>query len=197
MPPTRLTRQQSQEQTRQRLLDAAIEVFIEKGFARSSVEEIAERAGYSKGAVYSNFASKEQLALAVLDRRIDQQIEVLTAQMPEQGDDPMFWINQGETGLEGQWEPLLIELWVQGQYDAQLREQLATQRKRILDNIGRILAGGGRPTQQQTDAVIMTLALSSGLAMQYAVDPDPHLMELFAETIVRLYNELNSPNDTP
>jgi len=64
----RLTRRQSQERTRRRLLDVAVEVFMEKGFARASVEEIAERAGYSKGAVYSNFASKEDLALAVLDR---------------------------------------------------------------------------------------------------------------------------------
>ena len=71
MKPVRLTREQSRDQTRQRLLDAAQAVFIQKGFGASSVEDVAADAGYTRGAFYSNFASKAELLLEVLKRDHD------------------------------------------------------------------------------------------------------------------------------
>ena len=66
---SRLTRPQSQARTRERLLAAAREAFIENGFARTSLESIAEAAGFSKGAVYSNFESKDALFLELLEAK--------------------------------------------------------------------------------------------------------------------------------
>ncbi|MGC7194485.1 helix-turn-helix domain-containing protein, partial [Mycobacteroides abscessus subsp. abscessus] len=60
-PKKRLSRAEKRVQTRQRLLDAAAETFARKGFATASLDEIAEAAGFSIGAVYSNFASKDDL----------------------------------------------------------------------------------------------------------------------------------------
>jgi AcrR family transcriptional regulator len=68
MKPTRLTREQSRDQTRQRLLDAAVVIFMKKGFGTSSVEDIAAAAGYTRGAFYSNFGSKSELLLELLKR---------------------------------------------------------------------------------------------------------------------------------
>jgi len=65
----RLTRAETKARTREQLLDAAARVFAEKGFAGASVEEIAESAGYSTGALYSNFDGKEQLFLELLSAR--------------------------------------------------------------------------------------------------------------------------------
>src|SRR5271166_3993073 len=65
----RLTRQESKEVTRMRLIEAAERVFIRKGFDNASVEDISETAGYSRGAFYSNFDDKEQVLVAVIDRR--------------------------------------------------------------------------------------------------------------------------------
>ena len=70
----RLSRTESVAQTRTRLLDAAEEVFAEHGFGATTLERIAERAGYTRGAVYANFASKDDLFLAVLDRWLDEDI---------------------------------------------------------------------------------------------------------------------------
>ena len=75
--PTRTrkpTRDEKKARTRRRLLDAAAEVFARSGFAATSLDEIAELAGFSKGAVYSNFASKEDLFLSVLDEHVSQQM---------------------------------------------------------------------------------------------------------------------------
>jgi AcrR family transcriptional regulator len=71
----RLTREESRALTRRRLLDSASEVFADKGFHGASVEEIAERAGFSRGAFYSNFDDKVEVFLALLDNRDQRQFE--------------------------------------------------------------------------------------------------------------------------
>jgi AcrR family transcriptional regulator len=68
MKRQRLTREQSKDQTRLRLLDAAQAIFMKKGFVATSVEDIAEAAGYTRGAFYSNFRSKPELFLELLRR---------------------------------------------------------------------------------------------------------------------------------
>src|SRR5437899_355118 len=64
----RLTRAARKEQTRSEILEAARAVFLRRGFHAASLDEIAEEAGYTKGAVYSSFESKDELFLGVLDR---------------------------------------------------------------------------------------------------------------------------------
>ncbi|REE19203.1 MULTISPECIES: TetR/AcrR family transcriptional regulator [unclassified Paraburkholderia] len=68
MKRQRLTREQSKDQTRERLLDAAQAIFMKKGFVAASVEDIAAAAGYTRGAFYSNFGSKSELFLELLRR---------------------------------------------------------------------------------------------------------------------------------
>src|SRR3984885_7184390 len=70
----RLTRAEQQAQTRARLIDAAAKVFARRGFQAASVEEIAEEAGYSHGAVYSNFEGKADLFLAVFEDYMTERV---------------------------------------------------------------------------------------------------------------------------
>jgi AcrR family transcriptional regulator len=69
MKEKRLTRRQSQELTRSKLVESAEKVFIQRGFDGASVEQIAEAAGFSRGAFYSNFEDKDAIFLEVLDKR--------------------------------------------------------------------------------------------------------------------------------
>ena len=73
----RLSRQESMEATRARLIEAAERTFIRKGFDDASVEEISETAGFSRGAFYSNFENKDEVFLAVVDRRRPQIVSAL------------------------------------------------------------------------------------------------------------------------
>ena len=68
MKRIRLTREQSRDQTRERLLDAAQAMFMKKGFVGASVEDIALAAGYTRGAFYSNFSGKSELFVELLRR---------------------------------------------------------------------------------------------------------------------------------
>jgi AcrR family transcriptional regulator len=66
----RWTRQRRLEHTRDVLLDAAGEVFAKRGFGGAALEDIAEAAGYTRGAIYSHFGTKEELFLAVIERHL-------------------------------------------------------------------------------------------------------------------------------
>jgi AcrR family transcriptional regulator len=73
----RLSRVESQALTRIRLLDAAKDLFRREGYATTSVDRIAEAAGYSKGAFYSNFEGKEAIFLAVIDAQSQESLDPL------------------------------------------------------------------------------------------------------------------------
>jgi AcrR family transcriptional regulator len=77
----RVTRAEAAARTRSDLLDAAAEVFAEKGFAGASLDEIAERAGRTKGAVYANFSNKDDLFVALLDRSLATMHDELAARL--------------------------------------------------------------------------------------------------------------------
>jgi AcrR family transcriptional regulator len=76
-----LTPERRRAMTRQHLLDAAAIVFARNGFHGSTLDEVAATAGFTKGAVYSNFKSKEDLFLALLDHRIDRQMAAFSAEL--------------------------------------------------------------------------------------------------------------------
>src|ERR1700730_5330771 len=76
MAVERLTPTRRRELTRRNLLEAAAVVFAREGFHGASLDEVAATAGFTKGAVYSNFKSKDDLFLALLDDRIERQFAV-------------------------------------------------------------------------------------------------------------------------
>jgi AcrR family transcriptional regulator len=93
-PRRRLTREESKARTRQELLRAASRLFLRNGFVATSLSDIAEEAGLTKGAVYSNFDSKEELFLALLagdqERAYAPQEDLAPRDLSfAQGDDPI------------------------------------------------------------------------------------------------------------
>jgi AcrR family transcriptional regulator len=76
VPPTRQVRP-TREETRQRLLEAAVEVFINQGIGAASIDHIAAAAGFSRGAVYSNFADKDELVMELLRQMTESSIAEL------------------------------------------------------------------------------------------------------------------------
>lgn len=91
------------EQTRERLLDAALELFAEKGVLAATVEEICERAGFTRGAFYSNFDSKDDLCIAAIQRYADEYgntVRSALATVPSQldPDTPLSDLLQGPLG---------------------------------------------------------------------------------------------------
>lgn len=105
MPVEKLTMERRRQQTRDVLIAAATEVFAERGFEGASLEEIAERAGFTRGAIYKNFAGKEDLFFAVTDRFNEQVIEAFRAIAPTSADTKEWDISR----LAGMWRASVTE----------------------------------------------------------------------------------------
>src|SRR5271166_6125868 len=133
----RLTREESKEVTRTRLIEAAERLFIRKGFDEASVDEISETAGYSRGAFYSNFDDKEQVFLAVIDRCRPKVPRVLD-DMFQQITEPAERIAAVREWFSNQWRlkdfiVLRMEFARRAMRDRSVRKHLAELRRRELE----------------------------------------------------------------
>ena len=120
--------------TRRRLIEAAEKLFVRKGFDEASVEEISETAGYSRGAFYSNFDNKEQVFLAVIDRRGPKALDDIFQQVSEQAER----IAAVREWFSTQWRlkdfiALRMEFSRSAMRDPSVRKHLAELRRRELE----------------------------------------------------------------
>jgi AcrR family transcriptional regulator len=172
--PQRLTREQSRARTRQRLLESAAVVFTREGYGGASLDRIAEEAGYSKGALYSNFDSKEELFFELVEHYGSAQSDELCARLDAaQGSDELIAVTCAwASGMrpEPDLSSLLLDLARRGRDNPALvqrqarffDEQWAAVGTRLL----RIFPGGESPVAPAIlGALVMELAY--GNAMQF------------------------------
>jgi len=180
--PKRLTRQESAARTRARLLDHAEREFLRRGYAAASLDRIAETAGYSKGAVYGNFAGKEELCLEVIDRhftRLFQEFATELVAAEERIEARMEVIERWQSKVLGEhdWRLLAIEFAAQSRHNRRLQRRLADRDRRIrnavIDLLGQQLRQLGlTPPLPVEDLAVAVMALAAGIAVQQALDPD-------------------------
>src|SRR5829696_7943378 len=133
----RLTRAEKRERTYEELISAAERLFIEQGFHATSVDEIALEAGYTKGAVYSNFDSKEDLFFAVYKRRVDQGVseveQVLCENGPALGLELLASDSTHRRGRDDGWLAVYFEFWAHIVRNPSLRERFAQIHARVAE----------------------------------------------------------------
>lgn len=176
----RLTRAESQARTRQQLVDTARELFLCDGYSATSLEKVADVAGYSKGAVYSNFRNKDELCLAVLDTIHEQQAtsmaESLASADSMEGMLAAFqeWAERS-IGDEA-WTALEVEFATNARRDQHIRAELAKRDKTIRDLISGLLTAHAERfditlPMPADDCATALLSLGIGLGVQRAIDP--------------------------
>jgi AcrR family transcriptional regulator len=195
---TRAARSERRD-ARAALLDAAGEVFAARGLRDASVDEIAERAGYSKGAVYWHFDSKDDLFIALLEERIDrptrEMIELLESAPPEQDMGPEASRRFVEL-LRRERELLLLEqeYWSQALRDPVLRRRYARRQARLRTALGRALVtrvehlGGPLMNAGQGETLAtVVMSLASGLARERLINPRAVPDGLLGDALVLLW----------
>jgi AcrR family transcriptional regulator len=205
-PASRLTREESKANTRERLLAAARTVFARGGFHGASVEEIAAEAGFSTGALYSNFDGKEDLFLAVMERAIEEHAREITAAVaarPSMAERATGGARQWMRMIEREPEVLLlfVEFWAYGVRDAQVRPQVAGQFARMRQLLTTLIADGVRDFGLKLDIPAEQLAvaidaLADGIARQKLADPDAVPDELMGRILSVLFAAVTRPVDT-
>ncbi len=207
MATARLTREQSKAQTRERLLGAARTVFARRGYHGASVEEIAAEAGYSTGALYSNFDGKQALFLALLDREIDEHAREIEEAVRERDT-----VAERARGGAARWmamierEPelqlLFMEFWAYAGRDPNVRRQVAASFARARAVLTRLISDGARdfdlelelPAEQLAIAID---ALADGIARQKMADPEAVPDELMGRVLALLLAGASRPLPPP
>jgi AcrR family transcriptional regulator len=202
----RLTRAEAKEQTRQRLLESAARAFAEKGFGGASLEEIAESAGYSTGALYANFANKEQLFMDVVAARrartAARRAEAV-AEVFDQAEDPFGALSRlfvQVADRDREFAPLQAEFWLyavrhpaaMGVIAAGLSDQVDALEPvvaRALDRFGNVRDAAPR------EVTMVMLALFQGLMRQRRLDPEAVPDDLFAQALRWLFAGLSTEED--
>jgi AcrR family transcriptional regulator len=195
-PPTRAERQ---AQTRAALLQAGADAFVELGFQGASVEEIAHRAGFTRGAFYSNFSSKEQLFAELLQERIFTAYRGLAAEqadrrkrlsLREMGEQNAAMIDDPA----GRW---LFRLWLEllahaarhEDFQAIAAEFWRGTRELAAQSVAAFYAEhGAEPPADPKTIASAFIALDIGLAIQHSVDPDDAPAGLWPDLYELLFN---------
>jgi AcrR family transcriptional regulator len=177
--PTRVERQ---AKTRSDLVDAAERLFIRQGFHPTSVDAVAAEAGYTKGAVYSNFASKEDLFLAVYERRVDArvaEIEALLEAAPtaREGLELVIPGNRGRRETEDGWMAVFFEFWAHALRHHELRERFAAQHRRVIEPLARAAVAlaeedGTELPDDPRKLATARYAMQLGLQLERLTQPD-------------------------
>ncbi|MBA0125905.1 TetR family transcriptional regulator [Haloechinothrix sp. YIM 98757] len=176
----RLTRAESQARTREQLVSTAKELFLTDGYWATSLEKVADAAGYSKGAVYSNFRNKDELCLAVLDAIHAEQAERIVRAiagketLAERLDGFEKWAE--ETIGDQSWTALEVEFATNVRRDERLRTELANRDATIRGMLTDLIRANLTefdvelpvPAEDLSAAV---LSLGIGLGVQRAIDP--------------------------
>lgn len=188
-----------------RLLDAAAEVFAERGYEGAGVAEIARRAGVTTGAIYSRFSGKADLLVSALDARTSDELDALFADHRFEGNAENILTVAGShlvdrTPTSG--EPLLLEAFVAARRDpsvaTMLRERIAERDGRLAEIIELAKAGGGISSELDTPALVTFChALGFGFLLFEALDVDLPPAQPWEQLIAHLVNALNGRSSPP
>jgi AcrR family transcriptional regulator len=167
------TQGERRAETRQRLLDAAAELYAERGIEASSVDAIAERAERTSGAVYDHFGGKDGLLFALLEDWVDRVAVVIGAELATATtlDERLatIWRNVSHPPSgEGRWIALEHELWSYAARNEAAREHLARRYRSAWEGVDEAMADWSGHDTRVGPAVI---GLLLGLEMMRRVDP--------------------------
>jgi len=176
----RLTREESRERTREHLLEAARVAVARNGYDGTSIADIAEAAGFSKGAFFSNFESKEALLLELLRRHKEQDIATLgrILESAEQGKDAASALDRYLESLGGDadWARLDIELQLHAARNPTFAADYDVLQSRTRSGLTQLIAAlfakaGKRSPVPLDDMADLFVALVHGPLLQRARDP--------------------------
>jgi AcrR family transcriptional regulator len=203
----RLSREERKADTRERLLESALVVFARDGFGGASVEEIAEEAGFSTGAVYSAFGGKQELFFAIIDRCLEEERREIgeILERNESMEAVISAIDRWKPGpleSEEQWRVLATEFWLHAVRDPRARSLLAErQRRQRATTAGQLERSfrdrGLRLTVEAGLLADAVIGMQIGMAMRAIVDPVALPEGSYARVLASLLGTSDASGERP
>ena len=176
------TRKEKQARTRAKLMRSAGKLFCKRGLEQASVDDIAHDAGYTKGAFYSNFKSKEELFLAMLDQKFGEELERIEAALGTDETADEAARHAGEDLIrflrsDPEWERLYLEFVAYAGRNDDFRQELLTRCRAMDERLAEVYrrwAGsvGIKSPLPLADITQMTSIMTQGFLMTQQIDPD-------------------------
>jgi AcrR family transcriptional regulator len=177
---TRLRRAELVERNREVVLESARRVFLDQGYAGATVETIADEAGFSKGVVYSQFGSKADLFLALLERRIEERSKknerIAGERAGTEGLREILLIASRNATLEQGWTQVLVEFRAIAGRDPALRRRYAQAHALTVEKLASVLVqlhdqAGLQPRLPFRAMAEFVLAVDSGITLERSANP--------------------------
>jgi AcrR family transcriptional regulator len=193
----------TRSEVRDRILDAASKVFAAEGFAGATIDAIGQAAGFTKGAVYSNFGSKDELFLALLDREFELRGEQIATALESEDDVAAAAKALSRSVLDSvhshaDYYVLFVEYWLRAVRDPELRERLIARRRAAAadqaDNFAESAAAltSGR---KLADLAQLVVTINLGIAMEEVLRPGTIDADLLANLITGLLDSVAVQSD--
>lgn len=178
-----VSRRERHAQTRAALLEAAATVFARSGIERATIDEIAAEAGYTKGAFYSSFRSKDDLFLAIVDEKFAAELDRLDELLVPGDEDPQGQAREAAVdfartvGGDGEWSRLFFEFTLRAARDPDFREHLAARYETLRERLAGIYrrwaeAFPAQPPVAFEEIATMTYCMANGFLLEQLVDPE-------------------------
>ena len=193
--PTRLTRVEQVSRNRAQLMAAARRAFLDRGYAGATLDAIADEAGFTKGVVYSHFAGKSDLFLALLERRIAERADENERLVEEHAGShvlrALMHANARHSTEDAEWARLLIEFRIVAARDRELNARYAALHAHSLERMGEAIARALDRDELEsvfplTTFVRLVFAVSSGTVLEQAADPAVLSTDELDDLIARL-----------
>ena len=176
MPRTFTDRFEQRKATRSKLVDAALKLFATSGYEHATVDDISQEAGYSKGAYYFHFSTKDDILLELLRMWTDDRTNALTAAVVD--GEPEGTVRGMLEGLFSydaapQWPAVLLEFWSQALRHPEVSKRLSQAyggwRKQLAEAFATAVDAGALHIDTPDDAASIALAAHDGHAVQVAI----------------------------
>lgn len=169
-------------ETRQRLLDSAYEVFAEQGFGRTKPDHICERAGYTRGAFYSQFTSMDELFLAMWEQQSAQLLSDVTAMLREDPGTDVREVREvvehflRAVPLDDKWQRISLEVTAHALRNPELRDRMVAREEAIIAAlmpvVQTLLNRIGRTVTDPKALGRALIAVHDGTTVQVLMEPD-------------------------
>ena len=179
-----LTADRRRQQTREYLLQAAAQVFAERGFHGATLDEVAAAAGFTKGAVYSNFKNKDDLFLALIETFYHREMAALyeavdRSEVPPEArlDDFVGLIRQEVAQVPENWAALYLEFSLYAMRNPEARARLNQLEDDDIAAVAELIADGNRrmgrtPSEPPLQEARLIIALFRGVSMMRSLHPE-------------------------
>lgn len=196
MARPRLTREERKQDTRRHLIQAGIEAFAKMGFNGASIDKIVQEAGYTKGAFYAHFASKEELFLTIFEDKLQTDIDTFATTFQTPSSVEKFIEHMSEQFYEHDderriWDLLRMEFVLFAMRDEKMRKALSDVVKRSIDRFKQDLSAiykTSEPPMPLEQLAWMIVSFESGMAIYHYLLGEQLPAQLFEQALRAIMN---------